>query len=90
MLGIGRCHQVQVECFASGAMPGHKKLHLRPYYTGYTFLFLFQLLYASGAIYIMESSLKFCSFLQLSSNEVTFRTDRLYVNKLNIILVQVY
>ena len=43
VLGIGRCHQVQVECFASGAMPGHKKLHLRPYYTGYTFLFLFQL-----------------------------------------------
>ena len=29
------------------------------------------------------------SMFQLSSNEATFRTERLYVNKLNIILVQV-
>ncbi|RZS13375.1 hypothetical protein BHM03_00044950 [Ensete ventricosum] len=31
----------------------------------------------------------FCTFNQLSSNEVSFRKERLYVNKLNVILVQV-
>ena len=31
----------------------------------------------------------YSTFVQLSSNEVSFRRERLYVNKLNIILVQV-
>jgi len=34
-------------------------------------------------------ALPFLCYQQLSSNEVTFRQERLYVNKLNIILVQV-
>ena len=38
----------------------------------------------------MKHEISTFTLFQLSSNEVTFRTDRLYVNKLNIILVQVY
>ncbi|AQK61480.1 Protein EXPORTIN 1A [Zea mays] len=38
---------------------------------------------------IVQARINICLFIKLSSNEVTFRQERLYVNKLNIILVQV-
>lgn len=57
------------------------------------------LLCRQGCIYIflwklwwfllIDKSDPFLHYQQLSSNEVTFRQERLYVNKLNIILVQV-
>lgn len=102
--GSRKCDQISMECFACGAKRWNQKLYFWCYCAGTdhlracAWLVLFFSYWLSHWLNIF---LFWCDYWflvlyfnslisgQLSSNEASFRSERLYVNKLNIILVQV-